>query len=81
MNQTKFEWADLAQQRVRSVYYLDEHGQAGQFDHRLGLHLLSYGTVLLMLDSGQTLPIENDFEREGLTLFIQQAFNSVYQQC
>jgi hypothetical protein len=74
MNQTKFEWAYLAQQRIRSVYYLDEHGQAGQFHQELGLHLLSYGTILLMLDSGQTLRIENDIEGEGLTLSIQEAF-------
>ena len=69
MKHTKTEWAYLAQKRIKSVYYSDEHGQFGAYDQKLGVHLLSYGSILLLLDSGEWLSLENDDEREGLTLF------------
>lgn len=82
MRNLAMEWTDLERQCIKSVYYSDEKGQSGEYIEAYDVHYIQYGAILFELDSGLWVCIENDIERNGLTVYgsddsIAQAFNKI----
>ncbi|HLP96785.1 MAG TPA: hypothetical protein VK168_22240 [Saprospiraceae bacterium] len=66
------EWDSLIDQKISRVLYLDEFDEPGYYDQNLSVHFIEYGSIALELASGLRFLIENNYERQGLSLIPYQ---------
>ncbi|HAD11219.1 MAG TPA: hypothetical protein DCF33_02155 [Saprospirales bacterium] len=70
MNNT--EWSTLIDQKICRVFYLDEFDEPGYYEPDLSVHFINHGSIALELASGLWFLLENDYERQGLSLIPYQ---------